>query len=264
MLNSIMRLRDNINNSVTNFENKFLGELMLVANVRKNDFQDATTFELERFLSLWDELYAEEVAEIELFSLEKKFWTLEKQRIFALTFYHLRGNFHDFLWYLGNHAPNKEFKKVIVSNIMEEFSMQNMSHEKLYFAFCEALSLNLNSEISKPKYYFDFAKDFNEGHLNWLRQTNWNQNFSAFSAYERLDNIDYANLLKIVNHFDINDNKKIFFKIHAQVEHFEETYPLLIKMWQENCNDVTSGFYFIFHHQINMWKHVNNLLIHGS
>ncbi len=213
---------------------------------------------LEQYLTWWDENYKKCVSQIPLFDPQKTAqWSSAQREYFVKTFYHVRGHFHSFLWFMGNIAPNKEAKQMIVQNIMEEFGENGLSHERLYYEFAKSLSVDLSNEITKHQYYLPFIQEFNRGHLEWLQNHDWAGCLSAFSAYEKLDNVDYVSLLDLAKSLDISRLGLTFFQVHVHVKHFDNTLDLLSNIWATNPEKVKNGFDFIQNHQLNMWQQLS-------
>ncbi|MDX2165068.1 MAG: iron-containing redox enzyme family protein [Gammaproteobacteria bacterium] len=222
--------------------------------------------ELNSFLDEWDQRYKLQAQSIPLFiETENRGWNIKQKKFFARAFYHVRGHFHDFLWYLGNHAPDKRSKEVILHNLMEEFGGQAQSHEKLYIHFAKSLDVqDINDEILEQTTYLPFIKEFNKGHLSRLYTHSWHDNLAIFSAYERLDNIDYTNLMTLVKNWGIPDKDSVFFKVHMLVEHFETTLSTLLSIWTINKQTVIDAFNFIASHQLQMWKNLSAAVVEYS
>ena len=73
-----------------------------------------TFMTLETFLNHWEKEYNKKAKDIEIFQTElTSQWSAEQKSKFASVFYHLRGHFHDFLWYVGSHADDQETKDII-------------------------------------------------------------------------------------------------------------------------------------------------------
>ena len=215
---------------------------------------------LSEFLKEWDQQQRAEHIKISLFKLEEvKNWTDAQKQYFVKLFYHLRGHFHDFLWFMANHAPTKEAKQAILGNISEEFGGDKKSHEQLYFEFASALGVNLIDEVANQTTYLPFAKEFNRKHLQWLANTDWDGKVIAFAAYERLDNVDYADLLSLAQSIGITSRGLLFFEVHKKVQHYEmvEEYLNLKDLWEKDPQKVKTGFNFIGQHQNQMWKNLS-------
>ncbi len=210
---------------------------------------------LQQFLAKWDAEYRKKVNSIPLFDGNTPSqYTDSQKEFFVRTFYHVRGHFHKFLWMLGNTAPDKETKAKILHNIEEEFGGDSPSHEQLYFEFAKSLGLEVADEFLTEKHNLPFIREFNLRHLQWLQNSDWAGKWAVFSAYERLDNIDYANLLDVARRFGATDRGLIFFIIHNKADHFEHTYQNLAKIWRSDQAKVREAFSFIGEHQIKMWQ----------
>ncbi|MEI6728974.1 MAG: iron-containing redox enzyme family protein [bacterium] len=212
------------------------------------------------FLATWDDQYQTQILKIPLFQ-ERSSLNLYQQKKFAAVFYHLRGHFYRFLWYLAGRAPDNRYKKIVLANISEEFGGQLDSHEELYWEFCKALNVNISEEILNPKFNLKFTELFNQTHLEFILKENWPAAWAAFAAYERLDNIDYANLKNLALKFDLPAKALKFFEVHTKVTHFEKTEPLLSNLYLENFDEVKKGFEFISKHQIQMWKNLSESVL---
>ena len=157
---------------------------------------------LDSYLTEWDENYARDVSKISLFDPKRTAqWTTTQQKHFVKTFYHVRGHFHCFLWFMGNFAPDEAGKNMILKNIIDELGGRALSHEKLYHIFAERLGVEIMPEMLEQKTYLPFIQEFNKGHLRWLSNKDWSTKVSAFAALERLDNVDYLNARAIAESF---------------------------------------------------------------
>lgn len=215
---------------------------------------------INNFLSDWDKNYILEISKIKLFKPDTKLNT-EQQKKFTAVFYHLRGHFYRFLWYLAGRAPSSKFKKIILANISEEFGGQLDSHEQLYWNFASSVGIDIVNEILDPRYSYEFAEEFNFAHLKFILEQNWSSAWAAFAAYERLDNIDYVNLKNLALKFNPPSKALDFFEVHTKVIHFEKTEPLLNDLYLENFTEVKKGFEFISKHQIQMWKDLSECVL---
>ncbi|MDF1654835.1 MAG: iron-containing redox enzyme family protein [Coxiellaceae bacterium] len=216
---------------------------------------------LQKFLSSWDISYKNKINKIHIFNTKNTVqYTRDQKEFFVRAFYHIRGHFSQFLWMLGNHAPNDAYKKVILHNIEEEFGGDKFSHEQLYFEFAKELNLDITDETVYKKSYLPFIRKFNLKHLEWLKNNDWPGAWAAFSAYERLDNIDYSNLLNLARSFGVSEKGLTFFIIHNKAEHFDRTYEALAKVWCSNQKQLKRAFNFIASHQIQMWESLSKIV----
>jgi hypothetical protein len=209
--------------------------------------------ELIEFLVAWDEGYKSQMQLIPLFnsSLTGQ-WTAEQKIYFARIFYHSRGHFRDLLWHLGNFAPNKIIKEIILENIAEEFNGNGLSHEEMYLDFALEMGVDLRQEIIKEEYYTPEMREFNKKHVEWVINHDWKSNFAMFSAYERQDKTDYEFLS------GLTEPEHMFFRIHRLALHFDKTYEVLQEIWQEDANIVTEAFKFIADTQVVMWRQLSD------
>jgi pyrroloquinoline quinone (PQQ) biosynthesis protein C len=217
---------------------------------------------LAEFLQQWDEQYQEQASQIELFNPAwVASWT-EKQKIFfTQAFYHQRAHFVNFLWYLGNVAPDSKSKQMILNNIKDEFGGERgFSHEQLYLNFAESMGVDLTNEFIDPQYYLPFLKDYNQGHLQWLHNHDWHHQLSSYAAYERLDRIDYLNLKTVAQAMGATGKAMTFFNVHIYVKHYEEAEAVYYDVWQIDPKAVKAGFKFISNHQMEIWRKMSNAI----
>ena len=217
---------------------------------------------LESYLQSWDAAYNEESVKIPLFNPSNRTQlTSAQKQLFAKAFYHARGHFYRFLWMVGSFAETEDEKRVVIDNIMEEFGGRHRSHERLYFDFAESLGVDVVAEIQSETAYAPFLVAFNKAHIDWLLSHDWNHKWAAFSAYERLDNIDYENLYRIASAMNLGEKELRFFDVHRHVKHFDGASVSLLKMWEISPDSVKSGFEFIGQHQLKMWRNLSNLVL---
>ena len=153
-------------------------------------------------------------------------------------------------------APNADFKKILVTAIGEELGGKNQSHEEYYFDFANELGVDIKKEILEKKFYIGSVKKFNHNFLEQVITQKYSVAWSVYSAYELLDNLDYAMLLKLVQGFGVTKSALRFFMIHAKVAHFEATESELQKIWQNDRQSVIQGFDFIMTNQLEMWQNI--------
>lgn len=226
------------------------------SNILKNE---KAHIQFQQFLNDWDADYKNNISKIDLFDMNLiQSIPPHKKSYFVKSFYHIRGHFHDFLWYMGNHAPNSKIKKIILGNIGEEFGGNYGSHESLYYDFAESLSVDIKKEIMNEDTYEDYISQFNKGHLKWLYSHDWAGCLAAFSAYEHLDNVDYPSLSALASNLGASNKGLIFFKVHENVKHFEPLNDFLLEVWEESPHKIKEGFDFIGSHQLKMWQNLSN------
>ena len=216
---------------------------------------------LDDYLNQFDKEQTEAYRRIPLFNSPDL--TKDQQRYFAKVFYHLRAHFNDFVWYMANFAPDERSKRVILDNIQEEFGGNGKSHEALYFDFARALDVSLTDELLSRPNYLDFAREFNQGHRQFLAAHDWESRVAAFCAYERLDNIDYRFLERLVRGFGLSGDALRFFTVHTGVEHYGAAKDGLgLKtIWQQNPGKVREGFSFIGSHQAQMLRDLSDAVL---
>jgi pyrroloquinoline quinone (PQQ) biosynthesis protein C len=216
--------------------------------------------EFEHFLSKADIDYRQQLTTLDLFKPEKTaaFSTLQKT-YFAAVFYHIRGHFIDFMWYVANFTTDKQIKKIVLENIMEELGTENkISHEKLYELFAKECGVTIKDELINERFYLPFAREFNKTHLRWLTEHDTHEQFAAFSAYERLDNIDYSYLHQFVLSLNVSPKAMTFFKVHVHVQHFDSTLERLLPIWSISPEKVKVALNFIYSHQYSMWRQLSD------
>ena len=215
--------------------------------------------QLTSYLTAVDEQYNQSMKSLKLFHAEsRKAWSSKEIRQFAAMFYHIRGYFIDFMWYLANFNSNKCFKQIILDNIGEEIGINApFSHEQLYAQFAAHCGVDIHDEILNRTNYPDFAKIYNQKHIEWLQTHCDIAQIAAFAAYERLDNIDYSYLYQLGRCLNLPSEALTFFKVHTHVEHFGPVFPLLEEHWSTHENEIKSGFEFIYSHQLKMWHHLS-------
>ncbi|MCP4476178.1 MAG: iron-containing redox enzyme family protein [Gammaproteobacteria bacterium] len=216
---------------------------------------------LSDFLTQWDSDYQAKVEQLPLFHIEvTSRWRDEQKRQFAQLFYHARGHFYKFLWLLGNEAPNSTAKETILDNIREEFGGDGLSHEAMYDVFANAVGVDVNNEFFHEPHHHPYLQQYNLGHLNWLNARDWQGKLAGFSAYERLDNIDYHHLENLVKSLGITGKGLTFFKVHNKADHFDRLHEQLVTVWDNSRHQVEEAFDFIARHQLTMWQWLSHTL----
>jgi hypothetical protein len=199
--------------------------------------------------------YSDEVKKLPLFAKDfASCLTPEQKKLFIKIFYHARGKFHDFLWYVGSNTQNAKVKKVVLQNISEEFNGSAASHEEMYMHFANQFNVDLTKEFFENKYYIKSIREFNDNHISYLVSNDDNHRIAALSAYEKLDNIDYPFLLEFASQIGAKGKALIFFKVHALVEHFEATKETLESVWEKDAVAVKKSFEFITSNQLFLWN----------
>jgi Iron-containing redox enzyme len=208
---------------------------------------------LEEFVTPWLQDYKQSACSVELFDPEQVKRLSPAQRAFlAKAFYHVRGHFHDFLWFIGNRSK-PAVKRLILENLEEEF-WGDRSHEEFYYDFAASLGVDLDDEVVEQTTHLPFIREYNYQHMHWLKIHDADARFAAFAAYERLDNPDYENLYNLGVALGQKGRSLVFFDVHRHVEHYEATTLLLNEIWQRNPQAVTDAFTFIGSHQLQIWQ----------
>lgn len=217
---------------------------------------------LNHFLFQSDLDYKNSLKSIRLFHPEyATLWDDNLKKMFASIFYHLRGHFINFAWYIANFSDNDAAKQVIIKNIHEEIGIGNrFSHEKLYERFAKECGVDIHDEIVNETNYMPFAKEFNKTHLSWLSQHDPKAHLCAFAAYERLDNLDYPLLVELAQSMKISQHATTFFNVHTHVDHFDTMLQLIVPIWEESPQRLIESFHFIQTHQLKMWEQFSNIL----
>jgi glycerophosphoryl diester phosphodiesterase len=86
------------------------------------------------------------------------------------------------------------------------------------------------------------------------------ERLALFSAYERLDNVDYKYLTRLASNIGTARARLLFFKVHERVEHFETTEEILLEIWQKFPEKVKKAFNFIAEHQLKMWDDLYKII----
>jgi hypothetical protein len=217
---------------------------------------------LNQFLKDWDNRYNDAIKGIDLFKEDfVKSWSVEQKRLFVSVFYHLRGHFAEFLWYMGSFAPNKSAKELIIGNIVDEFNYNGMSHDQLFLHFASMFDLDLTYELLDNKYYLPFARSYIEGQLRWLRDNNWESRLAGFAAIERLDNVDYLNYKTVAENMGATGSYLTFFNVHINADHFESILNNhLLDLWINSKDTIVNVFQFILEYQINMLQEFSDII----
>jgi hypothetical protein len=218
---------------------------------------------LEEFIHDWDVTYNKSITNIKLFDPRTVLTDIQKER-FVRYFYHARGHYYKFLWFLGSFQVDQRCKDIILDNIREEFGYRSKAHEQHYIDFAKSLNVNLQDEILFDSNYPETIKIFNFNHLKFIVSEHRNRTWAAFCAYERLDNVDYDNLAKITSKFGLNSRDLVFFSVHQYAQHFSPALPLLEEIWQSDEKSVKLGFQFIAQNQIQMWQSLSDCIFAQS
>ncbi len=209
---------------------------------------------LDQFVQNWKIEYQSQAQNFKLFQPDTINWNVENKAKFAKLFYHIRGHYYQYLWYLGSTAPTPDYKKVILENVIEEFGQGSVSHDQLYMRFAKDCGVDIIPEILSEASNVEFIRKFNHNFLNLTLIKPWEVVWATFSAYEMLDKVDYNNLVNLVQGWELSNQGMTFFKIHAIATHYETTEELLQKIWDKNPQAVKDEFQFILENQLGMWK----------
>lgn len=217
---------------------------------------------LSHFLLKSDLDYRKSVTSIPLFDPQMTgAWNERQKQYFASIFYHLRGHFINFAWYIANFSSNEHTKKIILNNIQEELGLGNrFSHEALYERFAIECNVDIHDEIINETNYLPFAKEFNKSHLKWISVHGHEERLAAFAAYERLDNLDYPHLLEMAKSLNLSQHAMTFFNVHVHVDHFDSILELILPIWEKTPVKIINSFNFIYSHQYKMWCDLSNFV----
>lgn len=222
---------NNMSFPTTEINTKFKPDSSL--NLEENNKRDLP-LALERFLVRWDRQYHKSVKNFSLFDVASDFsWSSEKKQFFCKILYHARKHLHDF------YPP---------------------THENLYFYFTKDMGVSSSKEVVVPLYYLPFLKEFNQGHVNFLKNNSWESCLAAYVAYARLDTLDCGNFLRIAENLGASPKGLRFFKIRSETEYFIAAKGLLAKAWNLNQRGVKKAFDFIANHQIAMWGKLSEIM----
>ncbi|MDX1837154.1 hypothetical protein DIZ81_07130 [Legionella taurinensis] len=227
-----------------------------------NNNSIATPASLQEFLAHSDSMYRASLDTIPLFdSNQTQHWNTQQKQHFAAIFYHLRGHFINFMWYLANFSSNEQMKQVVLNNIHEEIGIgTRFSHELLYERFATECQVNIHEEMLSEAFYLPFAREFNKKHLQWLTCHSEEERIAAFAAYERLDNLDYPLLVNLAKSLHISQQGMAFFNVHVHVTHFDSVLDLLFPIWETDQSKVKNAFEFIYTHQRQMWSNLSDAI----
>ncbi len=214
---------------------------------------------LDNFLREMDERQSREYSQLLLFDTDDTAqWSDPKKQYFVRVFYHTRGHFDRLLWTRLVYAPTAKDKRRILDYMAEEAGLEGRknrpSHERLFAVFAESLGVDLTPEITEGEDYLPFARDFNNGLIQWFRKNDWESGEVGFAAYERLDNVDYEFMYKLAQSVRVPERAMVFFRVHKEARHFEKTSGNLPQVWRRNEDKVRNAFDFIYNHQLKMWK----------
>jgi Iron-containing redox enzyme len=215
---------------------------------------------LKIYADKWSQDYTTKLMQLDLFQPSfAKSLSLAQKQDFIRYFYHIRGNFYKFLWFMGSFAPDIRYKKSVQSNITEEFGVAK-SHEEWYLEFALTHGVDLKTEIIQEKYNLDFIKTYNKAHIDYIINHHYDISWSTFSAYEKLDNVDYPALMAFAENIQTTPIGLTFFRIHANGNHYTNTEPLLEEIWNRDSSSVIAGFEFVACHQLEMWQDLSRML----
>lgn len=213
--------------------------------------------EFNNFLIAWDKRYQAIIQHNPLFHAPTttRWSNAQKERLVGYL-YHIRGHFHQLLWEMGNSAPTASFKEMIMDNIRDEFGGSGLSHEVLYYLFAQHFGLDLRLELLDNQYYAEFIRRYQDTVLRWFKLAEWDAKLCAFAAIERLDNIDYTQLLGLATSLDnLNPRETAFFYIHMNVAHFSDKMKdALMLIWSKNRGIVEESFEIVLTVQTAMWQ----------
>lgn len=217
---------------------------------------------LHQFLNMWDENYKKRINRINLFNQNLiRAWDDTQKKLFVKLLYHQRAHFGEVLWYMGNIAPSYAAKEMILENIRDEFGKHGISHEELYHVFAKNMGVDLTYELVEEKIYPTFIKEYNKGHLRWLREHDWEHNLAAFAALERLDNLDYVSLRDVAIALGASKKALVFFNVHIHVTHYEDIEKSIFsELWLTRPEVVMDVFNFIGNYQIDIWKKISDAI----
>ncbi len=127
--------------------------------------------------------------------------------------------------------------------------------------FARAVGVDIRAEIVERNSYLRFLREFNHAHVRFVCEHEWPTCFAAFAAYERLDNVDYPSLLRLVRSFPIKEDARTFFVIHADAAHFDHAREIVEGLFRRAPREVEKGFAFIADHQLKMWRRLSDTVL---
>lgn len=232
-------------------------------NVKLNERLSYNKDFTDNFIQEWEYNYKMQMAEIQIFNPQfVSSWSNKQKRYFIKLLYHQRAHFHDILWIMGNSAPNNLERKLILENIYDEFGKYGRSHEDLYMDFAKSFGIDLSDEIIDEKYYLNFLREYNKGHMKWLKSKDWEHKIAGFAAIERFDNIDYTSLYQTAIAMGAKHEGLNFFLAHMYVDHFDNLKNgTFMSLCYNKPEIIRSTFNELGKYQLDIWKKISAELI---
>jgi pyrroloquinoline quinone (PQQ) biosynthesis protein C len=138
---------------------------------------------------------------------------------FANAFYFVRYDFYRLNFIVGARCgPDERYWTGLAHSLYEESGGNGgKSHNQLYRDFLSDVGVKDENTLREPT----FAREFNKSWVNFCTDSPFNEALSGLAIFEILDQPDYAMLFEVVKNADISPGGLLFFKIHAQAEHFD-------------------------------------------
>ncbi|ELR97577.1 iron-containing redox enzyme family protein [Gloeocapsa sp. PCC 73106] len=215
--------------------------------------------ELENFLNEWDKTYLNSLKNIPIFnSKTTQNWTEDQQRLFIKLLYHVRSHFGEFLWHLGNFAPNVQMKEMILENIRDEWGKDGPSHEQIYLNLAHQMGVDLTYECVEQENYLPFLREYNQSQIRALIEHDWQHKLVGFAVGERLDKTDYECLRDIFRNFGLTETQLVFFNKHIASDHFEGAIAMALQeIWLSDSKLVINVFKKVGAFQTLMWQNLS-------
>ena len=135
----------------------------------------------------------------------------------------------------------------------------SLSHEQLYAKFAEQLGepnvLEYVTDELSYKNVHNFVKSQCE--LVVLHADDFDFIWSAYTAIEALDNVDYKHLLQMAEGVFVSEEGLEFFRVHMLVQHYEVATPLLLPIWVRDDETVRRAFSEVANLQLQAWKNLS-------
>ena len=219
---------------------------------------------LEEFVASWRQTYIRTTGNLALFNQTEVARLSNKQRKFLTrALYHVRGHFYPFLWFSASLAPSADFKGIVLDNFKDEFGDGDPSHEQLYGMFAHEMGVHdIFEEVVTEQTYLPFVRKFVKGQLDLIvsRGQDWDFVWSAYTAIEALDNVDYRYLWQMAIGLNVSEKNLGFFKVHMAVQHYELAGPLLRPIWGKDQEKVKEAFAGIAELQLGVWQGLSDVI----
>lgn len=228
---------------------------------------------LRTYVDGWKSDYRKVQHTLRIFDTEvTSTFSMEQKREFFIKFDPLRRNFTGLLGHLAGLAPHQKYKRVLLQNWCEENGVSAdgadiKSHDHWYAVAAAAVGVNIVHKVRTGGTRSDYGDRFNKIFFEWilsqidrgvLSEIGWNSVWSAYCAYELLDNIDYPAFLEMAKSFGLRGDALRFFEIHTSVQHYGQAEKLLEQIWIHGPDHTREGFEFIAALQLEAFSNLSS------